>query len=523
MRQKLWLFMCGVCVLLAPLAAQPRVDPAIGEKIRQEAGARSQILRTVHVLADVYGPRLTGSPSLEAAGEWAIATMQAWGLTNAHLEPWDFGHPGWVNERMAAHIVSPVKDQLIGEVLAWTPDTKGTITAQAFQLNAPDRPDAAELTAYLTSVKDQVRGRIVLAERSGVVPVDLNPPPKREDGERMRQRFGPDREPVERRDRRGQPPISPPPLLSSEVSRRIDEFLLANGALLRLDDAGREHGQVIAFHNSTYDVDASVPTVVLRNEDYGRIARILADGTRVELEFTIVNRLYPEGRTAYNAIAEIEGADKRDEVVLLGGHLDAWQAATGATDNAVGCAVLMDAMRILKALGVQPRRTIRIALWSGEEQGLLGSRAYVRQHFGTFENPKPDFFKLAAYLNLDHGTGRPRGAMVFGPSSAAAVVRQAVAPFADLGIAGAATTRSRGIGSTDHTSFNNAGLPGIDFELDPIEYESHTHHTSLDTYERVLESDAKASAIIVAATAYHLAMREEMLPRFSRSDMPAAR
>jgi hypothetical protein len=147
----------------------------------------------------------------------------------------------------------------------------------------------------------------------------------------------------------------------------------------------------------------------------------------------------------------------------------------------------------------------------------------VRQHFGTFENPKPDFFKLAAYLNLDHGTGRPRGAMVFGPSSAAAVVRQAVAGFADLGIVGAATTRSRGVGLTDHTSFNNAGLPGIDFELDPIEYDSHTHHTSLDTYERVLESDAKASAIIVAAAAYHLAMREEMLPRFSKNEMPAAR
>jgi carboxypeptidase Q len=263
-----------------------------------------------------------------------------------------------------------------------------------------------------------------------------------------------------------------------------------------------------------------VPTVVVRNEDYGRIARILADGTPVELEFNIVNKVYPEGRTAYNTIAEIPGTDKTDEVVMLGGHLDSWHSATGATDNAIGCAIMMEAARILLKLGVQPRRTIRVALWSGEEEGLLGSQAYVKEHFGSFEAPKPEFSKLVGYLNIDTGTGQLRGASVFGPASGAAALREIFAPFQDLGIYGAAAGNSRIIGGTDSTSFNNAGLPGIGFQQDPIEYGSHTHHTNLDTYERVIEEDVKKGAVIVASAIYHLSMRDEMLPRFAPSDMP---
>jgi Zn-dependent M28 family amino/carboxypeptidase len=182
---------------------------------------------------------------------------------------------------------------------------------------------------------------------------------------------------------------------------------------------------------------------------------------------------------------------------------------------------MMEAARILKVLGVKPRRTIRVALWTGEEHGLLGSRAYVEQKFGSFENPKPDYAKLAAYVNMDTGTGRLRGASVFGPPAAAAVLRRALEPFSDLGVAGAIATRSRNIGGTDHTSFNNAGLPGINFSQDPIEYETHTHHTNLDTYERVLESDVKSAAIVIAAVVYELAMRDDLLPRFSKDEMPA--
>jgi carboxypeptidase Q len=304
------------------------------------------------------------------------------------------------------------------------------------------------------------------------------------------------------------------------VTQRVDQFLRENGARVRVNDAGREHGQIAAFQNATYDIGKAMPTVLLRNEDYGRIARILADGTPVELEFNILNRTYAEGRTAYNTIGEIPGADKKDEVVMLGGHLDSWHSATGATDNAIGCAIMLEAARILMKLGVQPRRTIRVALWSGEEEGLLGSQAYVKEHFGSFEVQKPEFTKLVAYLNIDTGTGQLRGASVFGPPAAAAALREIVAPFQDLGIYGAVNSTSRVLGGTDSTSFSNAGLPGIGFQQDPIEYNSHTHHTNLDTYERVIEADVRKAAVIVASAIYHLSMRDELLPRFAPADMP---
>jgi len=512
-----------MALLLAPLGAQENLNADINAKIRQEESSHSQIMRTLHFLTDVYGPRLTGSPSLKAAGEWAVKTMEGWGFANGHLEPWDFGHPGWVNERFTAHIVSPVKDQLTAEVVAWTPSTNGTITAPASQIVLPERPTSADLASALVGQKDKVNGRIVLVGAPALVPVNITPPAKRRADDQVRAQYDPNNPNAGQfgRGGRGQNQGPPPPMSVNEINRQVDEFLVANGARLRVNDAAREHGQIIAFSNRTYDVAKAVPTVVLRNEDYGRVSRILADGTPVELEFTIVNKVYAEGATAYNAIAEIPGTDKRDEVVMLGGHLDSWHSATGATDNAIGCAVMMEAARILKAIGVTPRRTIRVALWSGEEQGILGSQAYVKQHFGSFEQPKPEYANLDAYLNIDSGTGRARGAGVFGPAAAAAIVGQTLKPFEDLGVFGAAATSSRTVGGTDSTAFNNAGLPGIGFSQDPIEYNTHTHHTSLDNYERVIEADVKVSAIAIAATLYQLVMRDEMLPRFTKTDMPA--
>jgi carboxypeptidase Q len=510
-----------VLALFAPLAAQSRLDADINAKIRQEENSHSQIMRTLHFLTDVYGPRLTGTPSLKAAGEWSVKQMEAWGFTNGHLEPWDYGHPGWVNERFTGHIIAPVKDQLTAEVVALTPGTNGTITAQAYQMILPERPTPAELTAFLDTQKAKVKGTIVLAGQSIFVPVNINPPAKRRPDDQVRAQYDPNNPDGGRGGRgRGGDQAPPPPMTARQVDQQIDAFLVANGAKLRINDAGREHGQIIAFNNRTYDVAKAVPTIILRNEDYGRISRILADGTPVELEFNIVNTVYPEGRTSYNTIAEIPGTDKKDEVVMLGGHLDSWHSATGATDNAIGCATMMEAARILKAIGVTPRRTIRVALWSGEEEGLLGSQAYVKEHFGSFESQKPEYARLDAYLNIDSGTGRARGAGVFGPPSAAAVVRQALAPFQDLGVMGASSTTSRNVGGTDSTSFNNAGLPGIGFQQDPIEYNTHTHHTNLDNYERVIEADVKASAIAIAAALYQLAMRDEMLPRLPAAQMP---
>jgi hypothetical protein len=528
MRKLSALSLCFIFALgLTPSLAAQGPDAEINARIRKEEATNSQIMRTMHFLADVYGPRLTGSPNLKAAGEWAAKQMTEWGLQNAHLEPWDFGHPGWVNERLTAHLISPVKDVLSCEVLAWTPGTSGVVTATAYHLQLPDRPTQDDLTKFLETQNDKVKGKIVLVGKHQVVVVNLTPPARRLDDKTVKERYDPNNPNAgqfgRRRNRQGdeRDPQGPPRLTAQQLNDQVDKFLIQNGAVMRVNDAGREHRQVRAFNNRSFDITKTLPTLVMSNEDYGRIARILADGTAVTLEFNIVNRIYPDGKTAYNTIAEIPGTDKKDEIVMLGGHLDSWHAATGATDNAIGCAVMMEAARILQALGVKPRRTIRVALWSGEEQGLLGSQAYVKQHFGSFEEPKPAYSKLVAYLNIDSGTGRARGAGVFGPPEAATVVRAALSPFEDLGIGGAIATRGRNLGGSDHTAFNRAGLPGIGINQDPIEYNSATWHTNLDTYERIVIADAQNSAIVIAAIVYQLAMRDEMLPRFTKETMPA--
>ena len=509
-------------LLSLPVAAQNGGGDMLS-RIRKEAMERSQIMKTMHMFTDVYGPRLTGSPNHKAAAEWAVKQMTAWGFDNAHLEPWDFKHPGWANERLTAHLISPVKDPLVCEVLAWTPSTKGTVQAKAYQLVLPERPSQDQLNLFLSNNKSKVRGRIVLVGKAASLPVNLNPPAKRTSDEQAQQRYGPNARPFAFPTPSPTPtpaPNAPKPLTNRQIAQQLDAFLKDNGALVRVNDAGREFRQIRAFNNSTFDVAKVIPTVVMSNEDFGRITRILNDGTEVELEFNIVNRVYPEGRTSYNTIGEIRGSDKADEVIMLGGHLDSWHAATGATDNAIGCAIMMEAARILKTLGVKPRRTIRVALWSGEEQGLLGSLAYVKEHFGSFEDPKPGYEKFGGYFNIDSGTGRVRGAGVFGPPEAASIMRDILEPFKGDGVVGAVTTRSRRLGGSDNTSFSQSGLPGIGMGQDPIEYGTHTWHTNLDTYERILEDDVKKDAMVVAWSVYQLAMRDELLPRFSKADMP---
>ena len=509
-------------LLALPVAAQNGSGDMLS-RIRKEAMERSQIMKTMHMFTDVYGPRLTGSPNHKAAAEWAVKQMTAWGLENAHLEPWDFKHPGWLNERLTAHLISPVKDPLVCEVLAWTPSTKGTVQAKALQLVLPDRPSQEQLDIFLNNYKTKVRGNIVLVGKPASIPVNLNPPAKRQTDEQAEQRYGPNARPFAFPTASPTPTPAanaPRPLTNRQVNEQLDAFLKANGAEVRVNDAGREFRQIRAFNNQTFDVSKVVPTVVMSNEDFGRISRILNDGAEVVLEFNIVNRVYPEGATSYNTIGEIRGSDKADEVIMLGGHLDSWHAATGATDNAIGCAIMMEAARILKTLGVKPRRTIRVALWSGEEQGLLGSIAYVKEHFGSFEDPKPGFEKFGGYFNIDSGTGRVRGAAVFGPPESANILRGILEPFKADGVVGAVTSRSRRLGGSDNTSFSQAGLPGIGMGQDPIEYGTHTWHTNLDTYERILEDDVKKDAMVVAWAVYQLAMRDDLLPRFSRTDMP---
>ena len=538
------------------LAAQEKVDQAVGARFRSEELEKSQIMRTLHMLTDRYGPRVTGSPNHEAAANWVVKQLTDWGLKNAHLEPWEFGHPGWSNERASAFIVSPVQENLKFEVLAWTPSTKGTVTASAIQLvppQGPPRPPAAERTdataaagrggpggfpgrggparlgptkaemdEWVKANQSKVSGKVVLVGKAAVIPVNFDPPAKRRDDEMVKAQFAPNNTGGGRGGFGGRGGDTPDPdrLTPAQATEQIDAMLMAGGAVVRLNDAARGDGVIVAQQNRAYDPTKTVPTLILRNDDFGRVERLLADGEDVKMEFQIVNRDYPEGKTSYNVVGEIPGTDKADEIVMLGGHLDSWHAATGATDNAIGSAIMMEAVRLIQSMGLKPRRTVRVALWSGEEEGLLGSLAYVKQHFGTAENPRPEWAKLDCYFNVDTGTGRLRGAGIFGPPEAAAMLRPVLAQFTDWGVFGASSTSSRGIGGTDSTSFNNAGLPGVGFSQDPIEYNTLTHHTNLDTYERIIPDDVQKAAAIVAAAVWHVANRDGMVPRFTRDTMP---
>jgi carboxypeptidase Q len=537
------------CVLLA----QEKVDQATIAKIRSEEMEHSQIMRIEHMLTDRYGPRVTGTPNHEAAAKWAVAEMTKWGMKNGHLEAWDYGRAGWLNERAYGFITAPVKQNLKMEVLGWTPSTNGTVTGSVIQLivpqgpEAPANPDAAgggggrggrgggpqrlsptkeEFAQFLTANKDKVRGKMVMVGKAAVIPVSFTEQQKRTPDESVKARYAGDGGGGRGGfggggGGRGRGAADPTRMDATEMAKQIDDMLIAGGALVRLNDAARGEGIIVAQSHRAYDVTKSIPTVIVRNDDYGRIERLLDDGEDVKLEFNIVNHSYPEGKTSYNAVAEIPGTDKADEIVMLGGHLDSWHSATGATDNGIGSSIMIEAVRLIEQMGLKPRRTIRVALWSGEEEGLLGSLAYVKEHFGTAENPKPEWFKFDCYFNVDTGTGRIRGASVFGPSEAAAALRPAFMQFEDFGVGGVSTTNSRATGGTDSTSFNNAGLPGVGTQQDPIEYNSMTHHTNLDTYERIIPDDVKKDAAIIAAAVWHAANRDQMIPRFTKETMPA--
>ncbi len=561
---KVGIFVLG-CLMLAamPMSAPAPEIPEVYAQIRAEETNNSRIMWIIHEVADVYGPRVTGTPNLKAADDWAVRTMASWGLVNTHLEPWTFQPesaatpvPGWENVDLEAEAVSPFHGQLMVEPLAWTPSTKGVVSAQVVLIDPPGmapprgggfnffggpppppepkwaappmppaskpadpkQPTQAELDAYLISVKDKVHGAIVFVGKHVQVAEEMNPAPMRRSEDDWKSHFAaknprPFRFPE-------QPKLPEGQLTRQEVSRQVDQFLVDNGAVVRVNDAGRAHGVIVAQQNATYDWTRAVPTLVMRNEDYGRISRIMEDGTSVTLKVNIQNKEYPEGTTVYNAIGEIQGSDKKDEVVMLGGHYDSWHDATGATDNGIGASMMLEAVRILTALHVQPRRTIRIALWSAEEEGLLGSLAYVQQHFGSFENQKPEFAALDAYFNIDSGTGKPRGASVFGPPGAADIVRDAMMPFAEWGFMGVMPSDSRRTGGTDNTSFSNAGLQGIGLAQDAFDYGSFTHHTNLDTYERIYEEDVREGAVEIASAVYAVAMADQMLPKFKDSDMP---
>jgi hypothetical protein len=410
------------------------------------------------------------------------------------------------------------------------------VKGEVVSLVPPETPTEQELADYLAPFAHRVRGGIVMVGPPPVVPVNFNERPKRTPDDQARERYAPQDPTQQGRGGRGggggrggRGAQTPPPeghLSAQQVNQRITQFLRDNPPALRLtpQGGGRIPGVIVAQNGAGQiydDTTPQPPAVILRTDDYGRIFRIIADGTPVTVEFNISNQYFPQGKTSYVTVGEIPGTDKADEVVMMGGHLDSWTSATGATDNAIGCAIMMEAARILEAVGAKPRRTIRVALWSGEEEGLLGSFAYVKDHFGSAESPGKDFGKIDAYWNIDDGTGRVRGASIFGPPQAAAILAQYLKPFDDWGVYGATPSTARVEGGSDNGAFAVAGLPGIGTQQDPIEYNSTTWHTNLDTYERIVPEDVMHNAVVTASVMWGLANRDEMLPRFAPSEMPA--
>lgn len=520
-----------VVTLSAAQAPAEPIDTAANAKIRAEGMERSKVMWIEHYLADVYGPRPIGSPNQKAAAEWAVKTMTSWGMANAHLEPFTWRGIGWLPGRATGFITSPVRANLKFEALPWSPSTNGTVSGEVVSVAPPDSPTDADLTAYLASVAPKIKGHIVMAGAPPAVPVNFTEPQKRIPEDQARARYSGDPNAGRGRGGRGGGRGAPAPvaeghLSPQQVNQRLAQFLRDNPPALRLvaQGGGRIPGVIVAQNGAGQiydDTTPQSPAVILRTDDYGRIFRIIADGTPVSVEFNVQNQYFPEGKTSYVTVAEIPGTDKADEVVMLGGHLDSWTSATGATDNAIGCAIMMEAARILEATGLKPRRTIRVALWSGEEEGELGSLDYVKRHFGSAESPTADYAKLDAYWNIDDGTGLVRGASVFGPPAAAAVVAQYLKPFEEWGVFGANPSSARVEGGSDNGAFAVAGLPGIGAQQDPIEYNSTTWHTNLDTYERIVPDDVMKNAVITASVVLGLANREAMLPRFPAGEMPA--
>ena len=568
-------FACLICsmsyssVSLGRQAADQATNEMIA-KIKEEGLERSQVMDTVSHLTDVYGPRLTGSPITKSAGEWTQKRLSEWGLENSHLEPWGPFGRGWTLETFTANMVEPSFSSIIGFPKAWSPSTPKTIRGEPILLDVATPEDFEKYRGKLLRA-------IVMISPPREVKALFEPPATRQTDESLLALAN--AEPGTRRGRRPGAPGGPGGPSGapggpgggsdgrSSLTLQSDkwQFAYSEGAAVVLEPGRGDGGTVFvgsvtlprrpenANRNpndaaggrtarlSPWSPEATdvLPQVVVSVEHYNRLARMLQKGAHPILEIDIGCRYYPEDLNSFNIIAEIPGTDLKDEIVMLGAHFDSWHAGTGATDNAIGCAVAMEAVRILKTIGAQPRRTIRIGLWTGEEQGLLGSKAYVAEHFGRMvpssstEEPrgrgpgdggenqrgdrarptyelKAEHEKLSAYFNLDNGAGKIRGIYLQGNDAVRSTFRGWLGPFAEMG---ASTVTQSNTGGTDHLSFDGVGLPGFQFIQDSLEYDTRTHHSSMDVYERVQPDDAKQAAIIMATFVYQTAMMQDKLPR----------
>jgi len=494
-------------------------------RIRQEGFRHSQVMATASELDDRIGPRLTASPNMKRANDWTRDQLAQWGLSNAHLEPWGTYDRGWQQEAVSVRMLSPDITNFIAYPKPWTPSTDGVIHGKAIKVKMEKKED-------FDQYKGKLAGMIVLFGEMREVKLKEKPLAERYDEKSLQDEF------------LYEVPGEKPKFDKEAYRKRMDftealqKFLIDEKALAVIEPsrAPGDGGTVFvqAARNFPWKASQSqgVPTVVVAIENYGRMARLLDRKVDVELEMNVQNKIF-ENVTNNDTIAEIPGTDPKlkDEVVMLGAHLDSWAGATGATDNGSGSAVVMEAMRILKALDVKPRRTIRVALWSGEEQGLLGSEGYVRNHFASFAPPtdpeeaklphwlrnresqvitKPEHAKLAAYFNDDNGSGKFRGIYTQENAAVRPIFEAWIEPLKDLGVT---AVSSRNTGGTDHESFDDVGLPGFQFIQDELEYDSRTHHSNMDTYERLQRDDLMQGSVVMAWFVYNAAMRDGMLPR----------
>jgi carboxypeptidase Q len=508
-----------------PLRAEEPVDLSMMTRIRDEGLHHSRVMDTLFHLTDVIGPRLTGSPQAKQANEWTRDQFTRWGLVNAHLEGYPFGR-GWSFSACQVRMVSPRPAVLLALPKAWTPGTTGT-------LRGPVTRVKAETPEELETYRGKVAGKILLLDdaREFKPPADPQAPPESLEDRSGRYSTTDLEKIAEFEHRESDPSRRASRLQRFKMRTALQDFAAREKVLATVEASSRNEGILSVSGGGGWEPGkaASVPGLVMAAEHYNEILRLLQHDQPVELAIDVTAQFNEDDPQAYNTVAEIAGSDKRDEIVMAGAHLDSWHTGTGATDNAAGSAVVMEAARILKALGVKPRRTIRFALWTGEEQGLFGSIAYVRQHFAarpenTAEKDIPEYYreetwplqlkpehaKLSAYFNLDNGGGRIRGIYAQENAGVRPIFAAWLAPFVDLG---AGTVTLRDTGSTDHVSFDGVGLPGFQFIQDQMDYFSHTHHTDLDTYDHVQAQDLEQASVLMAAFLYDAAMRPEPLPR----------
>jgi hypothetical protein len=520
-------------------AAQAPVSQAVPadaiERIKDEGINRSQAMQTLSYLTDVIGPRLTGSPALKRANNWTRDKLAEWGLQNAHLEAWGPFGRGWTLKRFSAEVTAPQAFPLTAYPRAWSPGFDAPLNAEVVLVEAEDEEQ-------LQKYRGQLRGRIVLAGAMRELKPRFEANATRlTDKQLLDLANAPD---PALTPRRPQPQPNAEQVARFRFAERRNQFYAEEGAALIVVSSPAGDGGTLQFVQSAvvplapdtppnrrvspWDLSAPkvIPQIALSNDHYNRLVRMIRQGEKPSMSVNLQVEFDSSDPMAYNTIAEIPGSDLKDEIVMLGAHLDSWHTATGATDNAAGVSIMMEAVRILRATGLQPRRTIRIALWSGEEQGLLGSRAYVREHFGPLPATtpataaprfKPEYDKHNVYFNVDSGTGAIRGVYLQGNEALRPIFRQWLAPFRELKIGqntySAQTITLANAGGSDFLAFDAVGLLGLDFLQDDIEYETRTWHSNQDTYDRVIAEDVKEAAIIVAAFVYNAAMSDQKLPR----------